>query len=86
MVRGRTTCSRAVCSCIASLRQYVLVSHRERVVDVWTRGDHDEWNVESVREGEAAHLAAIEAQIGVRELYDSAQDPADGTQPPTRFT
>src|SRR5438045_8008332 len=55
---------------LPSLRQYVLVSHRERAVEVWTRGEADEWRSATVREGEIAELA-IKARLDVRELYAS---------------
>jgi len=60
---------------LPSLRQYVLVSHRERAVEVWTRGEADEWRSATVREGEIAELA-IKARLDVRELYASAAGPS----------
>jgi Uma2 family endonuclease len=59
---------------IPSLRQYVLVSHRERTVDVWT-SDKDRWTCASAREGDIANLPSIAARLDVRELYDSATQP-----------
>jgi Uma2 family endonuclease len=60
---------------LASLRQYVLVSHRERTVEVWTRGADDTWGRSVVREGEVAALNTIQAQLDVRELYEAAAEP-----------
>lgn len=60
---------------VPSLRQYVLVSHHERRLDVWTRGSDGAWNCESVREGEVAHLASIDGRLGVRDLYDASAEP-----------
>ncbi|HEV7424752.1 MAG TPA: Uma2 family endonuclease [Thermoanaerobaculia bacterium] len=59
---------------LPSLRQYVLVSHRERSLDVWTFRDEAGWQHAIVREGEAAHLS-IGARLDVRELYESAGEP-----------
>ena len=53
---------------IGSLRQYVLVSHRERAVEVRTRTENGEWSV--VREEEVAELA-IDARLDVRTLYEA---------------
>jgi Uma2 family endonuclease len=60
---------------IPSLRQYVLVSHREHEIQVWTRGQADAWTSAVVREGEAAHLAAVGAHVDVRDLYAAATHP-----------
>src|SRR3954467_4955465 len=49
---------------LPSLRQYVLVSHREPSLDVWTLGDNSEWRRDAVREGETAQLA-IGARLNV---------------------
>jgi Uma2 family endonuclease len=57
---------------LPSLRQYVLVSHRERSVDVWTREDSG-WRRGVVREDGTAALA-IGAHLDVRELYQSAAE------------
>src|SRR5215212_167673 len=58
---------------LPSLRQYVLVSHRERSVQVWTRGEAGEWQLAEVREGEVAELS-IGARLDIRELYDAAAE------------
>lgn len=60
---------------IPSLRQYVLVSHREREVEVWTRDDAGAWTRAISREGQSARLDAVGATIDVRELYDAAAEP-----------
>ena|SRR5438552_595309 len=59
---------------LPSLRQYVLVSHREHSVEVWTRGEAEQWRSAIVREGEIAKLS-INARLDVRELYTSAAEP-----------
>jgi len=58
---------------LPSLRQYLLVSHRERALDVWTLGDGG-WRRTTVRDGETANLS-VGAHLDVRELYESAGEP-----------
>ncbi|WP_437876750.1 Uma2 family endonuclease [Sorangium sp. So ce513] len=60
---------------LASLRQYVLVSHRERCVEVWTRDTDGGFTSSVAREGDIAHLASIGARLDVRELYEAAAEP-----------
>lgn len=55
---------------ITSLRQYVVVSHRERSVDVWTRDDAGGWQQLTSQHGERAALAAIAAELDVSALYE----------------
>lgn len=62
---------------IPSLRQYVLVSHREREIEVWTRGATGEWNSVAAREGDEVSLASIDARIDVRDLYQAAAEPTE---------
>jgi Uma2 family endonuclease len=57
-----------------SLREYVLVSYRERSVEVRRRGE-DGWRTIVVREGAIAELS-IGARLDVRELYDAAAEPS----------
>jgi len=59
---------------LPSLRQYVMVSHRERSLHVWTRQEDNQWQSIRVVEGEAAELV-IGARLDVRELYDAAAEP-----------
>lgn len=61
---------------LQSLRQYVLVSHRERSVEVWTRAEDGEWRPVIVREGEIAKLS-IDARLDVHELYEAAAEPSE---------
>ncbi|MGK4004207.1 Uma2 family endonuclease [Sorangium sp. So ce1036] len=61
---------------LPSLRQYVLVSHRERCVEVWTRDAGGGWTSAVAREGEVAHLDSIGARLDVSELYEAAAEPA----------
>ncbi|WP_437279071.1 Uma2 family endonuclease [Sorangium sp. So ce375] len=62
---------------LASLRQYVLVSHRERSVEVWTRDADGGFTPVIAREGDVALLASIGARIDVRELYEAAAEPGN---------
>lgn len=57
-----------------SLREYVLVSHRERSVEVRSRGE-DTWETTVVPEGGIVELS-IGARLDVRELYDAAGEPS----------
>ncbi len=59
---------------ISTLRQYVLVSHRERLVEVWTRNHHD-WILARYTENDVADLATIGGKLAVRELYEAAAEP-----------
>jgi Uma2 family endonuclease len=60
---------------LSSLRQYVLVSHRERSIEVWTRGGDAGWRGVVVREGEVADLV-VDARLDVREPYEAAAEPS----------
>lgn len=60
---------------LPSLRQYVLVSYRDRGVEVWTRDAADGWTSMVAPEGQVAELASVGARLDVRELYDAAAEP-----------
>lgn len=63
---------------LAALQQYVIVSHRERRVSVWTRSDDrngDRWVEVSVGDGDVAELRSIGARLDVRALYDAVEEP-----------
>ena len=60
---------------IPSLRQYVLVSHSEQEIEVWTRNGADTWTQAIARAGHTAELASVGARIEVRELYTAATHP-----------
>src|SRR5207248_6960775 len=59
---------------LQSLQQYVLVSHRERSLEIWTRGEDGAWRRAVLREGEIAHLSTG-ARLDVHELYEAAGEP-----------
>jgi Uma2 family endonuclease len=60
---------------VPSLAEYVLVSYRERCIEVWTRGISDAWTCIVARERDAARLASIGAELDVSELYNAAAEP-----------
>lgn len=57
-----------------SLREYVLVSHRERSVEI-RRREEDGWRTTVVAEGGVVELS-VGARLDVRELYDAAAEPS----------
>ncbi|HKO57270.1 MAG TPA: Uma2 family endonuclease [Thermoanaerobaculia bacterium] len=59
---------------VASLRQYVLISHRVPAVEIRTREEDGGWSTAIFGEGETAKLC-IGAQFAVRELYAAAAEP-----------
>jgi Uma2 family endonuclease len=63
---------------LATLKQYVLVSSRERTIDVWTRQIDRAWTAETMRDGQVASLASVGATLAVRDLYDAAGEPRSG--------
>ena len=56
---------------LPSLREYVLVSQREPLVEVWRR-DGDAWRVHEHGPGGVVRLDACDAEISVDALYASA--------------
>jgi Uma2 family endonuclease len=58
---------------VPSLRDYVLVSHREPGIEVWTRSDDNgEWRAVRAMAGGSASLRSIDARLDVNELYEAA--------------
>ncbi len=61
---------------IVSLREYVLVSHVDRRIEVWSRSQEGHlWTPKVSLDGDVAQLASIGARLDVRELYDAAAEP-----------
>lgn len=60
---------------IPSLAAIVVVSHREPLVEVTTRGASD-WTKQEFRAGDRAVIAAIGVEFDVTALYAVAQEPA----------
>lgn len=61
---------------LASLQQYVLVSHLEPQIEVWSRADSGEWTQAIFRAGERATLVAISAELVVSDVYSTAEEPS----------
>jgi Uma2 family endonuclease len=61
---------------IPSLRQYVLVSSRDREIQVWTR-ETDGWLSSTSRQGDRAELDSVGSHLVVAEVYDAAEEPKE---------
>lgn len=57
---------------IPSLREVVLVSHRERCVEVFRRGDDTAWHRSEARAGQSLALASVAGSLAVDEIYRDA--------------
>ena len=57
---------------IASLRHYVMVASRERLVEHYARGDDGAWILREHRAGDAVQLHGPELVLRVDELYENA--------------
>jgi Uma2 family endonuclease len=61
---------------IPSLRECVLVSHREPRIDVWRRGAAGDWQPETAGRGDRLLLASLDCEIAVDDVYRGAlEDP-----------
>lgn len=58
---------------LPSLKQYVLVSHRDRSMEVWTLENDNRWRSAIVRAGATELL--VGAQLDVHGLYEAAAEP-----------
>lgn len=54
---------------IPSLRECVLVSHREPRVEVWKRGDGDGWSREEAGAGARIRLESLGGEVAVDDIY-----------------
>lgn len=54
---------------IESLRDYVIVSHRERRITVHVRGNDGAWTTRSATAGERVEVPSLQAQLAVDEVY-----------------
>jgi Uma2 family endonuclease len=54
---------------IPSLRDYVIVSHRERRVTVHTRSEAGEWTVRVAISGGRVAVKSLDAEIAIDEVY-----------------
>jgi Uma2 family endonuclease len=57
---------------IPSLREYIVVSHRERTITVHTRTDAGSWGTRVARAGEHTTVASLGADLAVDEVYRSS--------------
>lgn len=55
---------------LASLRDYVLVSQHDRIVEVYSRRDDGRWEYVAAGEGASFHLAALGGDIAVDRVYE----------------
>jgi len=55
---------------IASLREYVLVSHRGRRIERWWRDSGGSWQHEEAARGDVLELSAISVSLPVDAVYD----------------
>jgi Uma2 family endonuclease len=60
---------------IPTLQQYMLISHREREVEVWSRTRHNDWTRVVAQAGGRVALESIAAEFAVDDLYDAAAEP-----------
>jgi Uma2 family endonuclease len=54
---------------VPALREIVVVSHRERRMDVHRRDEQGNWSLQALRPGETAALASIGCELPVDEVY-----------------
>ncbi len=59
---------------LPSLQQYLLVSHREHSIEIWTRDDNS-WQRAVVHENEVVPLV-VGAKLDVREVYGASEEPS----------
>ena len=60
----------------STLRQYVLISHTERRIELWDRAGDGAWTKTEHGDDDVADLASISARLSVAELYDAASQPS----------
>ncbi len=60
---------------IPGLQHYVLVSHREHQIEVWSRSPSNEWSRVVARSGERVALPSIGAELAVDDVYVAAAEP-----------
>ena len=60
---------------VPSLAAVVLVSHRERSIEVWERAPDGSCRSRTVRAGEAAEILAPSVRLVVDDLYGAAAEP-----------
>ncbi|MFZ5469863.1 MAG: Uma2 family endonuclease [Myxococcota bacterium] len=58
---------------IPTLKEYVLVSHRERLIEVFRRGERNEWTRTEARMKTTARLESIDCSLDVDRIYDGIE-------------
>lgn len=61
---------------IPSLRDYVVVSHRERRITVHSRGEDGQWSTRAAITGGGVRVRSVEAELRVDEIYRASSIPA----------
>lgn len=54
---------------ISSLSEYVVVSHRERLIEVFSRGADGDWSRSEARKGAVAQLSSLGGGLSVDRVY-----------------
>jgi Uma2 family endonuclease len=57
---------------IPTLREYLVVSHESRRLELWKREPEDAWSLTIAGDGDVVRLAALGASLAVDELYEAA--------------
>jgi Uma2 family endonuclease len=60
---------------IPTLLEYVIVSHRERAIEVGRRDERGGWTSTVARSGEHATLTSVPCTLDVDAIYEAAADP-----------
>jgi Uma2 family endonuclease len=55
---------------IPSLREYLLVSHRERRIERWSRNGTEDWELQNAGRGEIVQVSALGIDVEVDAVYD----------------
>jgi Uma2 family endonuclease len=64
---------------IPTLRDYIIVSHRERRITVHSRGERDEWSARVAIAGGAVTVASLSASLVVDEIYRASAIGSSGS-------
>lgn len=55
---------------IPPLREYLLVSHRERRIERWSRQGTDDWELQSAGTGAVLHVSALGIDLEINAIYE----------------
>ena len=59
---------------IPSLKEYMLVSQSEPLIEVYRRGEGGRWELREARPGEAIELASVDVSLQVSAIYANPQE------------